>query len=77
MTGPAGIRPKGLPRASRERPLACIIGAGGAGILPRRLPDSGQSWTRIRYFDADQNSSGCAISTLPVTLPSLLTVEVR
>lgn len=44
---------------------------------PSPCPAFDQSWTRIRYFDADQNSSGWAISTLPVTLPSLATVEVR
>jgi hypothetical protein len=31
----------------------------------------------MRYFDADQNSSGCAISTVPEILPSLLTPEAR
>ena len=36
-----------------------------------------QSCTRIRYFEADQNSSGCAISTVPVILPSLDTPDAR
>ena len=34
-------------------------------------PGGAQSCTRIRYFDADQNSSGCAISTAAADLAVL------
>ena len=76
--GAAGRGPAAGCELSAERKRRRPPEGGRRVLLRGSAPPGGaQSCTRMRYFDADQNSSGWAISTVPEILPSLETPAAR